>query len=129
VTVHCSSTGGDNTDDDAAERKATAEGRARPRYITGLLRTAQHWNREHNVVHKRRVIREQDADKNPEYKRKETFVMSSYRRKIEEQECWAAEEGEGEQTRRKRRLTQNQGNGGEGWPWGASGLGLLGGTC
>jgi hypothetical protein len=97
--------GGDETDD-AATRKTTAEGRARPRYIAGLLRTAQHWNRDHKVVHKRRVIWEQDADGNPEYEGKETFVMSSYRRKIEEQKHWATEEGE--RTRRERRPTQNQ---------------------
>jgi hypothetical protein len=44
-----------------------------------------------------------DADKNPEYKGKETFVTSLYRRKIEEQEHWATEEGE--RTRRERRPT------------------------
>ncbi len=78
--------GGEKTDNDAAARKAMVEGRARLRYIAGLLRMARHWNRKHKVVHKRRVIREQDADKNPEYQGKETFVTSSYRSKIEEQE-------------------------------------------
>ncbi len=98
--------GGDETDDDTAARKATAEGRARPRYIAGLLRMAQHQNWEHKVMQEHRVIREQDADGNPEYKGKETFVTSLYRRKIEEQERWAAEEGE--QTRRKMRPTLNR---------------------
>ncbi len=118
---------GDETDDDAAARKATAEGRARSRYIAGLLRTAQRRNWEHEVVHERQVIRQQDADENPEYEGKETFVTSSYRRKIEEQERWASEEGEW--TSRKRRPTQNRGNRGEGWPWGASCSGSSGGIC
>ncbi len=119
--------GGDEMGDNAAARKATVEGRARPRYIAGLLRMAQHQNWEHKVVHEGRVIREQDVDKNPEYKGKETFITSSYRRKIEEQERRAAEEGEW--TRRERRLMQNPGNGGEGWSWGASCSALSGGTC
>ncbi len=56
-------------------------------------------------MHERRVIREQDADKSPEYEGKETFFTSSYRRKIEKQERWAAEEGKWK--RRERRPTQN----------------------
>jgi hypothetical protein len=45
--------GGDETDD--ATVRATAWGRARPRYIAGLLRTARRRNWEHKVVHERRV--------------------------------------------------------------------------
>jgi hypothetical protein len=52
------------------------------------------------------VIREQDTDENPEHEGKETFITTSYRRKIEEQEHWAAEEGE--RTRRERRPTRNR---------------------
>ena len=73
--------------------------KARPRYINGLMKTARRRNQEHEVVHERKVMREQAMDLNPEYDGKETFVTSSYRRKMEERERWAREEEE--RTRRE----------------------------
>ena len=58
------------------------------------MRTARRRNQEHEVIHERKVIREQDMDANPEYDGKETFVTSSYKRKMEERERWAREEEE-----------------------------------
>ncbi|KAL3805536.1 hypothetical protein ACHAW5_005597 [Stephanodiscus triporus] len=73
--------------------------RAKPRYIAGLLRTAERRNREHEVLHERKVIGEQASDVDPAYEGKETFVTSSYKRKMEERERWAKEEEE--RTRRE----------------------------
>jgi len=79
-------------DDDAAAAMKERGLRAKPRYIAGLLRTAERRNKLHDVVHEKRVIKEQAADVNPEYEGKETFVTSSYKRKMEERERWAKEE-------------------------------------
>jgi coiled-coil domain-containing protein 55 len=87
-------------DDDADAAAAKEKGvRAKPRYIAGLLRTAERRNKVYEVVHEKMVIREQVADVNPEYEGKETFVTSSYKRKMEEREKWAKEEEE--RTRRE----------------------------
>ena len=87
-------------DDDADAAAAKEKGvRAKPRYIAGLLRTAERRNKVYEVVHEKMVIREQVADVNPEYEGKETFVTSSYKRKMEEREKWAREEEE--RTRRE----------------------------
>ena len=81
-----SDTGDNNT--------ATTKEKAKPRYITSLLQTAQRRNREHEVVHERKVIQQQEEDEKGEYEGKERIITNSYKRKLEEREHWAREEAE-----------------------------------
>ena len=76
------------------DNTATTKEKAKPRYITSLLQTAQRRNREHEVVHERKVIQQQEEDEKGEYEGKERIITNSYKRKLEEREHWAREEAE-----------------------------------
>ena len=92
-----STTATNKTNSDTGDNNtATTKEKAKPRYITSLLQTAQRRNREHEVVHERKVIHEQqqEEDENGEYEGKERIITNSYKRKLEEREHWAREEAE-----------------------------------
>ncbi len=59
------------------------------RYIAKLLETAKDRKQEHEILHERKVAKEQAAEEqNHEYMGKEKFITKSYKRKLEEREQW-----------------------------------------
>ncbi|KAL9188157.1 hypothetical protein ACHAXT_006535 [Thalassiosira profunda] len=76
----------------AAKKRAPGE-KVAPRYISNLLQTAQRRNQEQEIIHERKVAKEQaEEDAALRYEGKEKFVTSSYKRKLAEREQWAKEE-------------------------------------
>lgn len=91
---------------DAAAASAAKQD-AKPRYITNLLKTAQRRNQEQEVIHERKLAKEQqEEDANLQYEGKEKFITSSYRQKLAEREQWAKEEAD----RTKREEEEEQRN-------------------
>ena len=62
-----------------------------PKYISNLLKSAELRNREHERRQERKVQREREAE-GDEFKDKEKFVTSAYRKKMEEMERLEEEE-------------------------------------
>ncbi len=79
---------------EAAKSQRTREQEKQPkerksRYIAKLLETAKDRKQEHEILHERKVAREQAAEEqNHEYMGKEKFITKSYKRKLEEREQW-----------------------------------------
>eukprot|EP00550_Attheya_septentrionalis_P002509 CAMPEP_0198283702 /NCGR_PEP_ID=MMETSP1449-20131203/3278_1 /TAXON_ID=420275 /ORGANISM="Attheya septentrionalis, Strain CCMP2084" /LENGTH=321 /DNA_ID=CAMNT_0043980447 /DNA_START=118 /DNA_END=1083 /DNA_ORIENTATION=+ len=83
----------------ASNKSSTASGVSKKeepkksRYITSLLKTAQHREREMDVVRERVIAKEQgEEDAREEYKGKEKFITKAYKRKLAEREEWAHED-------------------------------------
>jgi coiled-coil domain-containing protein 55 len=68
--------------EEAKQAKKSTEARA-PKYITKLLETADKRKKEHERRVERQVQKEREAE-GEEFKDKESFVTSSYRKKLEE---------------------------------------------
>ena len=61
------------------------------RYIGELLKAAKQRERERDVIHERKVAKEQ-AQEEAEYMGKDKFVTKAYKQKLAERELWAQEE-------------------------------------
>jgi len=87
------------------------------RYISTLLQTANKRKRELEIVHERRVAREQAAEEQSnaeEYAGKEKFVTKSYKRKLAEREEWLREEHKKEEEEKQVEVDRREGRGGLG---------------
>ncbi|KAL7551958.1 hypothetical protein ACHAWF_018406 [Thalassiosira exigua] len=90
-------TAGRRRDEEAKKRAAASRDDApkRPRYISGLLKTAERRTKEQEVIYEKVVAREQaEEDARMQYEGKDKFVTSSYKRRLAEREQWAKEEAE-----------------------------------
>ena len=87
------------------------------RYISTLLQTANKRKREQEIVHERRVAREQAAEEQSnaeEFAGKEKFVTKSYKRKLAEREEWLREEQKKEDEEKQAEVDRREGRGGLG---------------
>ena len=87
------------------------------RYISTLLQTANKRKREQEIVHERRVAREQAAEEQSnkeEFAGKEKFVTKSYKRKLAEREEWLREEQMKEEEEKRAEMDRREGRGGLG---------------
>ncbi|KAL3909527.1 MAG: hypothetical protein SGILL_008054, partial [Bacillariaceae sp.] len=65
------------------------------KYIGDLLKAAKVRERERDVIHERKIAREQaEEDAQDEYAGKEKFVTKAYKRKLEERKQWEIEQEE-----------------------------------
>ncbi|EOA27522.1 hypothetical protein CARUB_v10023661mg [Capsella rubella] len=62
-----------------------------PRYIQNLMKQAERRNKEHEIVYERKLAKEREKDEHL-FSDKEKFVTGAYKRKLEEQKKWLAEE-------------------------------------
>ena len=63
------------------------------RYINNILKNAQEREREREIIYERKVLREQKAEEeNEDFKGKEKFMTSAYRKKMEERQQWERRE-------------------------------------
>ncbi|CAN8247066.1 unnamed protein product [Cochlearia groenlandica] len=63
----------------------------KPRYIQHLMKQADRRQKEHEIVYERKLAKEREQDEHL-YSDKERFVTGAYKRKLEEQKKWLAEE-------------------------------------
>ncbi|EOA28575.1 hypothetical protein CARUB_v10024793mg [Capsella rubella] len=63
----------------------------KPRYIQHLMKQTERRKKEHEIVYERKLAKERAKDEHL-YSDKEKFVTGSYKRKLEEQKKWLAEE-------------------------------------
>uniref|UniRef100_A0A1J3DSF3 Nuclear speckle splicing regulatory protein 1 n=1 Tax=Noccaea caerulescens TaxID=107243 RepID=A0A1J3DSF3_NOCCA len=68
---------------DRTERKS--------RYIEQLMKQADRRNKEHEIVYERKLTKEREKDEHL-FSGKEKFITGAYKRKLEEQKKWLAEE-------------------------------------
>mmetsp|Transcript_21592 Transcript_21592/g.31939 ORF Transcript_21592/g.31939 Transcript_21592/m.31939 type:complete len:295 (+) Transcript_21592:164-1048(+) len=70
------------------------KGKKESRYMANLLQNAKRRNHERDVAYERKMAREQkmEEEENPEFRGKEKFITSAYKKKLEEHELWAQEE-------------------------------------
>jgi len=78
--------------DQATENKPTEKRESR--YMTDLLKNAKCRNHQRDMAHERKMVREQEEEEeeNPEFRGKEKFITSAYKKKLQERELWAKEE-------------------------------------
>ena len=99
----------------AARAKASSGGpraKAQPKYITNLIKTAGRRNQEQEIVHERKVAKEQaEEDANEQYEGKDKFITSSYKRKLAEREQWAKDEAERSKREAEEDVTKKTGVG------------------
>jgi coiled-coil domain-containing protein 55 len=73
------------------------QGERKSKYIGDLLKASKKRERERDVIHERKVAREQaEEDAKEEYQGKEKFITKAYKRKLEERKQWEAEDEEKE---------------------------------
>ncbi|ESQ50147.1 hypothetical protein EUTSA_v10002052mg [Eutrema salsugineum] len=63
----------------------------KPRYIQHLMKKAEQRQKEHDIIYERKLAKEREKDEHL-FSDKEKFVTGAYKRKLEEQEKWLAEE-------------------------------------
>ncbi|CAH8341934.1 unnamed protein product [Eruca vesicaria subsp. sativa] len=63
----------------------------KPRYVQHLMKKAEQRNKEHEIVYERKLAKEREKDEHL-FSGKEKFVTGAYKRKLEEQKKWLAEE-------------------------------------
>lgn len=61
------------------------------RYIEQLMKQADRRNKEHEIVYERKLAKEREKDEHL-FSGKEKFITGAYKRKLEEQKKWLAEE-------------------------------------
>ena len=79
---------------DGASSSQQQQQQSGSRYIGELLQAAERRQRERDVVHERRVAREQAAEEaaDPSLRGKEMFVTAAYKKQLEERKLWQARE-------------------------------------
>mmetsp|Transcript_34582 Transcript_34582/g.69862 ORF Transcript_34582/g.69862 Transcript_34582/m.69862 type:complete len:355 (-) Transcript_34582:1595-2659(-) len=101
----------------AAAASSQSQPERKSRYIGQLLKTAETRKREHDILHERRVAREQAAEEATnavEFAGKEKFVTKSYKRKLAEREAWLKEEEVKEKEEEAAERGRREGQGGIG---------------
>ena len=73
----------------------TVQDTKKPRYITDLLHQAKRRKQEREIIHERKVAREQ-AEEDTDFVGKEKFVTTAYKLKLAERESWVQQEKEQE---------------------------------
>ncbi|KAJ0260192.1 hypothetical protein HA466_0064280 [Hirschfeldia incana] len=63
----------------------------KPRYVQHLMKKAEQRNKEHEIVYERKLAKEREKDEHL-FSGKEKFITGAYKRKLEEQKKWLAEE-------------------------------------
>jgi len=98
------------------EEAAAVAADTKSRYIGKLLEKAQARKREHDILHERKVAREQAAEveADEELAGKERFVTKSYKRKLAEREVWLKEELRRDEEEATADRARREGRGGEG---------------
>ena len=67
----------------------------KPRYIADLLHQAKRRKQEREIIHERKVVREQ-AEEDADFVGKEKFVTTAYKQKLAERESWVLQDKEQE---------------------------------
>lgn len=62
-----------------------------PKYIQKLIQKAEERKREHDIIYERKLTKERSKEDHL-YEDKDKFVTSAYRKKLEEQKKWEAEQ-------------------------------------
>jgi coiled-coil domain-containing protein 55 len=75
----------------ASTKKRTELKEKKSRYVGDLLKASKQRERERDVIHERKVAKEQ-AQEEAEHLGKEKFVTKAYKQKLAERELWAQEE-------------------------------------
>lgn len=91
----------------AASNKPKEPEEKKARYIGDLLKAAKHRERERDVIHERKVAKEQ-AQEEAEYQGKDKFVTKAYKQKLAERELWAQEEEAKRQQEEKDDVTKKK---------------------
>lgn len=94
----------------AAATKPKEPEEKKSRYIGDLLKAAKQRERERDVIHERKVAKEQ-AQEEAEYKGKDKFVTKAYKQKLAERELWAQEEEEKRRQEEENDVTKKTGDG------------------
>lgn len=63
----------------------------KPRYVQHLMKKAEQRQKEHEIVYERKLAKEREKDDDL-FSGKEKFITGAYKRKLEEQKKWLAEE-------------------------------------
>lgn len=63
----------------------------KPRYVQHLMKKAEQRQKEHEIVYERKLAKEREKDDHL-FSGKEKFITGAYKRKLEEQKKWLAEE-------------------------------------
>ncbi|XP_031280460.1 nuclear speckle splicing regulatory protein 1-like [Pistacia vera] len=63
----------------------------KPKYIQKLIQKAEERKREHDIIYERKLTKERSKEDHL-YEDKDKFVTSAYRKKLEEQKKWEAEQ-------------------------------------
>ncbi|XP_018477859.2 uncharacterized protein LOC108848903 [Raphanus sativus] len=63
----------------------------KPKYVHHLMKKAEQRNKEQEIVYERKLAKEREKDEHL-YSGKEKFVTGAYKKKLEEQKKWLAEE-------------------------------------
>eukprot|EP00803_Ostreobium_quekettii_P011739 evm.model.scf_1229.4 EVM.evm.TU.scf_1229.4 scf_1229:25823-30148(-) len=79
----------------AAPKKQDKQQR-KPKYIAALLDKAQQRKKEQDIVYERRLLKEQKKEDHL-YGGKESFVTASYKKKLQEDKLWLAQEKQREE--------------------------------
>lgn len=94
----------------AAPKKSKEPEEKKSRYIGDLLKAAKQRERERDVIHERKVAKEQ-AQEEAEYRGKDKFVTKAYKQKLAERELWAQEEETRRREEEKQDVTKKTGDG------------------
>eukprot|EP00546_Thalassionema_frauenfeldii_P008347 CAMPEP_0178918574 /NCGR_PEP_ID=MMETSP0786-20121207/13900_1 /TAXON_ID=186022 /ORGANISM="Thalassionema frauenfeldii, Strain CCMP 1798" /LENGTH=289 /DNA_ID=CAMNT_0020592295 /DNA_START=22 /DNA_END=891 /DNA_ORIENTATION=+ len=70
------------------------KGKRESRYMADLLKNAKRRNHDRDMAYERKMAREQELEEeeNPEFRGKEKFITSAYKKKLEERELWTRQE-------------------------------------
>lgn len=77
-----------NKDDPSKKQSSDPK---KSRYICDLLKAAKRREKERDIIHERKIAKEQQAE-DEEFGDKDKFVTKAYKRKLAERELWAQEE-------------------------------------